>query len=205
MALKNLEKLKYMPTFTIPTVFTNALSYTEMIGKMTKAVNECIESIEAFGKEVEEKLNAQDNEIDNKFVEYDTTINEYYNRLVETTNNYIEQVEQMYANFVNEVNAGILEFQRNVDIDIENFRSDINGAVEEQNVAIANAVDYMKNNIDSVASNIVTERISNGEIFVNLVYDSNTRDLSLKLADSETSDVVEVDSANNGEESVVNE
>lgn len=81
MSLKNLEKLKYMPTFTIPTVFTNALSYTEMIGKMTIAVNECIESIEAFGKEVEEKLNAQDSEI--------------------------EQVEQMFTNFKSDINGAI--------------------------------------------------------------------------------------------------
>ena len=202
MALKNLEKLKYMPTFTIPTAFSNALTYTEMIGKMTKAVNECIESIEAFGKEVEEKLNAQDSEIDNKFVDYDRTIaekfksqdvaiNEYYNRLVETTNNYVEQTNALYRNFVDEVNSGILEFQRRVDSDIENFQRSVNDTVDEQNIAIANAVDYMKTNIDSVASGIVTEKIANGEIFVNLVYDNNTRDLSIKLYDNMTTGVVE--------------
>lgn len=205
MGFSNLKKIKFIPSYTLPTAFADTLSYIELIGKMTKSINDTIESIQNFGVEIENKLNEQDNEIEAKFNEQDSQIVEYYNQLVDRTNSYIKQVEQMYANFVNEVNAGILEFQRNVDIDIENFKSDINGTVEEQNVAIANAVDYMKNNIDSVASSIVTERISNGEIFVNLVYDSNTRDLSLKLADSESSSVVEVDSTNNGEESAVNE
>lgn len=108
-----------------------------------------------------------------------------------------------YNAFVNEVNTTITDFQNGIIKDFECFRNciiktmndyietidtkinlqdlNISNKFEEQDEVIAQAVDYMKDNIVQTATNVINQAIENGDLYINIDYDEPTEALNILL------------------------
>ena len=108
-----------------------------------------------------------------------------------------------YNAFVNEVNTTITDFQNGIIGDFECFKNciiktmndyietidtkinlqdlNISNKFEEQDEVIAQAVDYMKDNIVQTATNVINQAIENGDLYINIDYDEPTEALNILL------------------------
>lgn len=108
-----------------------------------------------------------------------------------------------YNSFVNEINTTITDFQNGILGDFECFRNciiktmndyienidtkinlqdlNIRNKFEEQDEVIAQAVDYMKDNIVQTATNVINQAIEDGDLYINITYDEPTEALNILL------------------------
>lgn len=97
-----------------------------------------------------------------------------------------------YNSFVNEINTTITDFQNGIIGDFECFKNCIiktmNDYIESidikinlQDTEIANAIDYMKDNIVQTATNVINQAIESGDLYINIDYDEPTEALNILL------------------------
>ena len=97
-----------------------------------------------------------------------------------------------YNSFVNEINTTITDFQNGIIKDFECFRNRIiktmNDYIETidikinlQDTEIANAVNYMKDNIVQTATNVINQAIESGDLYITIDYDEPTEALNILL------------------------
>lgn len=120
---------------------------------------------------------------------------------------YLQNLVNDYNSFVTEVNNNIDEFESGMTHDFECFRNciiktmndyiesidikiglqdnTIAEAIENQNSIIANAVDYMKNNIVQTATTVINQAIAEGDIQVSISYDEPTEELSIIITEED--------------------
>lgn len=107
---------------------------------------------------------------------------------------YLQEMVNDYNAFVTEVNNEIENFESDINYNVEEFKSCVQNLMSEyiesidikiglQDKEIADAIDYMKNNIVETASEIFEQAVISGTIRANLVntYDSQTEELTIDL------------------------
>lgn len=104
----------------------------------------------------------------------------------------MEELITDYNHFVDEINTTIQDFEDGLIGDFNDFKDLINQTVEDfialvddkidaQDEVIADAVQYMKDNIQETASEIFNEFLQTGQIYVSLATDYDESDESLVL------------------------
>lgn len=117
---------------------------------------------------------------------------------------YLQEMVNDYNAFVNEVNNEIENFEHDINYNFEEFKSCVQSLMSEyiesidikiglQDKEIADAIDYMKNNIVETATELFEQAIITGTIRANLVntYNSQTEELTIDL------DLIEEEGENN--------
>lgn len=106
----------------------------------------------------------------------------------------IEELVADYNEFVDDVNRYIEEFERGMIKDFEEFKScvmdtmsdyikTIDMKIVQQDKAIADAIQYMKDNIVATTTQLFNEALANGDITAALAedYDSTNEELTLSI------------------------
>ena len=111
-----------------------------------------------------------------KFYTYLQNMITDYNSLVTEINNEIE-------NFEKSTNKNYEEFTQCVKDLIDNFIESVNIKIDLQNTTIQNAVDYMKNILETSVATLFEQALNNGDITANLseTYDAGTETLTLAI------------------------
>lgn len=117
---------------------------------------------------------------------------------------YVQEMVNDYNSFITEINTEIEKFEDDINYNIEEFKSCVQKLMSEyiesidikidlQNKEIADAINYMKNNIVETATELFEQAIISGTIRANLVntYDSETEELTIDL------DLIEEEGENN--------
>lgn len=114
----------------------------------------------------------------------------YIQNMVNDYNAFVTEVNTEIENFENDTNRNIdcftscikqlmLNYIESIDMKIALQDNKIEEAINDQNDVIANAVQYMKNNIIQTASNVVNDAIDEGKILVAITYDEPTEALNI--------------------------
>lgn len=114
----------------------------------------------------------------------------YLQNMVNDYNAFVTEVNTEIENFENDTNRNIdcftscikqlmLNYIESVDMKIALQDKTIADSIDDQNEVIANAVDYMKNNIVQTATNVVNQAIENGDIQVVIDYNEPTEALNI--------------------------
>lgn len=106
----------------------------------------------------------------------------------------IEELVADYNEFVDDVNRYIEEFERGMIKDFEEFKScvmdtmsdyikTIDMKIVQQDKSIADAIQYMKDNIVATTTQLFNEALANGDITAALAedYDSTNEELTLSI------------------------
>lgn len=104
----------------------------------------------------------------------------------------MQELLRDYNSFVNEINTTITDFQNGIIGDFECFKNCIiktmNDYIESidikinlQDTEIANAVNYMKDNIVQTATNVINQAVESGDLYINITYDEHTEALNILL------------------------
>lgn len=100
-----------------------------------------------------------------------------------------------YNAFVNETNNTITKFQSGIITDFNEFKNciiktmndyiaTIDTKVNNQDTQIANAINYMKDNLVESVTTLFNQALQNGDIRANLVYNADTEALTILLGGS---------------------
>ena len=73
--------------------------------------------------------------------------------------------------------------------DYNNFINEVTNHLDIQDKDIADAIQYMKDNLTETANKILEEMIKNGELLVLLNYNEESESLNLLLSNSESGDL----------------
>ena len=95
----------------------------------------------------------------------------------------MEELITSYNEFVDEINKTMEDFDAGIISDIDEFKDYVNGRLATQDEVIADAVNYMKDNIQETASILFNEFLQTGQIYVSLAtdYDDTTESLILGI------------------------
>jgi hypothetical protein len=131
----------------------------QQLSRIYPKIQEVIDSYNDFVREVNRYIDEFENGIIKDF-------NCFKNCIIKTMNDYIESIDmKLYAQDTN-----------------------ISNRFNEQDKAINEAIDYMKDNLTQTINNLFNEALSNGDIVasLNIDYTSNTESLVLSIvAESE--------------------
>lgn len=114
----------------------------------------------------------------------------YLQEMVNDYNSFVTEVNNEIETFENDVNYNIEEFKccikklmsdyiESIDIKISLQDNKIAEALQNQDIVIDNAVNYMQNNIVETATTVMNEAIENGDILVAITYDEPTEGLNI--------------------------
>jgi hypothetical protein len=111
---------------------------------------------------------------------------------------YLQQWVDDYNNYINDINAIIDEFTRCSDMKYEEFTNcvkdlmtnyieSVDTKIALQDSKIADAIEYMKNNLVNTINNLFAEALENGNIVATLgaTYDEPTETLTLYIEGDE--------------------
>lgn len=101
----------------------------------------------------------------------------------------IQEVINAYNDFVRDVNRYIDEFETGIINDFECFKNciiktmndyieTIDTKINLQDMDIQNAIDYMKDNIVAITTNIINQAIENGDLNVGFEYNPSNESLN---------------------------
>lgn len=106
----------------------------------------------------------------------------------------VQELIDLYNEFVTKVNQYIKDFEDGIIADFEEFRNciikvmndyieTIDTKINLQDTKIADAIDYMKNNIVETTNEVFRQALLNGDITATLVedYDPTTEELTLSI------------------------
>lgn len=103
--------------------------------------------------------------------------------LITDYNNYVKQID----NIINDFQTGMIEdfecFKQCIIETMNNYIETIDTKINLQDTKIDDAINYMKNNIVSVTTEIFNQAIQNGDIMANLNvdYNSTTEELTFSI------------------------
>ena len=99
------------------------------------------------------------------------------NELVTEYNKFVDSCNKTITDFVNGADNDHETFKVAIRQEFQDFIDVINLKVMNQDNTIADAVDYMKNNIIRTAQTVVISALSNKEIYVKSDYNPETEEL----------------------------
>ena len=101
------------------------------------------------------------------------------NELIESYNSFVENVNKIVEDFKTSTTKDLKEFEVSLRQEFQDFIDVINLKILSQDQLIEEAVNYMKNNIETTTNNIVNKAITDGRIIVNTSYDELTENLNI--------------------------
>lgn len=107
----------------------------------------------------------------------------YLQNIVDDYNSFANEVNQEIEKFENDTNASYEEFQNCVKNMILNYIESIDTKINNQDLIIKDAVDYMKNNIIETTTTIVNDAIDDGDINVTVSYDPEDEELTIHASE----------------------
>lgn len=99
--------------------------------------------------------------------------------LIEEYNQFAETVNQNIDSFEGDMKKEFEEFTVGLQQTLQDFIDVIDMKVSEQDQKIADAENYMRNNIGTVTAEVVNQAIANGTIRIEEVYNTETESLDL--------------------------
>lgn len=107
----------------------------------------------------------------------------------------VQELIDLYNEFVTKVNKYIKDFEDGIIVDFEEFRNciikvmndyieTIDTKINLQDAKINDAIEYMKDNIISTVTTLFNDAILNGDIIVNVVYNSETEEITISGGDN---------------------
>ena len=107
----------------------------------------------------------------------------YLQNIVNDYNSFANEVNQEIENFENDTNANYEEFQNCIKQLILDYIESIDTKLNNQDLIIRDAVDYMKNNIIETTTSIVNDAIDDGDINVTVSYDPEDEELTIHTSE----------------------
>ena len=101
--------------------------------------------------------------------------------LIAEYNKYVDDLNAAIEDFENDTNKSIDDFKKCVADMMANHIKCIDTKIDLQNEQIANAVQYMKDNIRTVTFEAIETMFKNGEVSFAYRYDSSTEGLDLTI------------------------
>lgn len=103
----------------------------------------------------------------------------YLQNIVDDYNSFANEVNQEIENFENDTNANYEEFQNCIKNMMLDYIESIDTKINNQDLIIQDAVDYMKTNIVETTTSIVNDAIDDGLINVSVTYDPEDEEISI--------------------------
>lgn len=127
-----------------------------------------------YGK-MEELITDYNNFIDDindAIQDFESSINQDFSTFQETINGIVND-------FIIEINGKIAD----QNLEISTFEGIVNGKIADQDLVIADAVNYMKTNLNEIVTQLFTQEIQNRDILITLGinYDEDTEELNVGL------------------------
>ena len=136
--MNDVQDLKFKRTMffpVLPLVYDDALSYIEQLGRITKKINEVIDSMSSLETDIlSEAKNYTDLQIDTRLKDVDAVITEVEQMMV--------QLESDYTSFIRNVNESLEEMSTEIDGFNDNLVASVN-AVNERTDAVVQANNEM--------------------------------------------------------------
>ena len=107
----------------------------------------------------------------------------YLQNIVDDYNSFANEVNQEIEKFENDTNANYEEFQNCIKQMILDYIESIDTKINNQDLVIKDAVDYMKNNIIETTTSIVNDAIDDGDINVTVSYDPEDEELTIHASE----------------------
>lgn len=103
----------------------------------------------------------------------------YLQNIVDDYNSFANEVNQEIENFENDTNTNYEEFQNCIKQMILDYIESIDTKINNQDLIIQDAVNYMKNNINETTTELVNQAIDDGIINVSVTYDPEDEEISI--------------------------
>ena len=107
----------------------------------------------------------------------------YLQNIVDDYNSFANEVNEEITRFENDTNANYEEFKNCIQNMMLNYIESIDTKINNQNAIIEDAVDYMKNNINQVTTEIVNQAIEDGTINVSVSYDPEDEEITIHTSE----------------------
>lgn len=107
----------------------------------------------------------------------------YLQNIVDDYNSFANEVNQEIENFENDTNANYEEFQNCIKNMMLDYIESIDTKINNQDLIIRDAVDYMKNNIIETTTSIVNDAIEDGTINVSVSYDPEDEEITIHTSE----------------------
>lgn len=101
--------------------------------------------------------------------------------LIDEYNKYVDDLNAAIEDFENSTNQNIDAFKKCIADMLANHIKCMDTKIDVQNETIANAVQYMKDNIRTVTFEVVETMFKNGEITFATTYDAESERLDLSI------------------------
>lgn len=107
----------------------------------------------------------------------------YLQDMVNDYNSFANEVNKEITRFENDTNANYEEFKNCIQNMMLNYIESIDTKINNQNAIIEDAVDYMKNNINQVTTEIINQGIEDGTFNVGVSYDPEDEELTINVTE----------------------
>jgi hypothetical protein len=101
------------------------------------------------------------------------------NEVIEAYNGMLDDINTTNEDFIKEQSARQEEFELKVNQMIHDFTTLVELQIANQQKEVENAVDYMKDNLNGSASEVLMELVESEQITLKLVYDETTEELNI--------------------------
>lgn len=105
--------------------------------------------------------------------------------LIREYNAFVEEVNSKITNFDADTKAEMEQFKVCITELVHNFIHCVESKINKQDVVIADAVKYMKNNIMESTNTIVNQLIDAGKITCELQYNAESEEMTLNIVTKE--------------------
>lgn len=107
----------------------------------------------------------------------------YLQDMIEDYNSFVNEVNEEITRFENDTNANYEEFTNCIKNMMLDYIESIDTKINNQNLIIQDAVDYMKNNINQVTTEIINQAIQDGTFNVAVSYDPEDEELTIYVSE----------------------
>lgn len=125
---------------------TESRTAIQMVARLYSKMQELIEDYNQYIDDINDAIQEFENSTDQKIEDFENTINDIINDFTELINGKIADQN----------------------LEIENFESTVNGKIDAQDLVIADAVNYMKTNLNQIVTELFTQTIQDRDILITL-------------------------------------
>lgn len=140
---------------------TESRTTIQMVARLYSKMEELIEDYNGYIDNINDAITEFEESTDQKITEFEETINGIIDEFTETINGKIADQN----------------------LEIETFEGTVNGKIADQDLVIADAVNYMKTNLNQIVTDLFTQTIQDRDILITLGinYDEDNERLDVGL------------------------
>lgn len=161
MFVGDIEKFRLRTIPLLPTVYSDALSYIEVLSRVSQKINEVIERVNSFEENILNQANAH---TDEKIAELTSSLRAELENFESTITSQQEGFEQNINGVIANINRRIEEFNKTIDANYLAMEAYVNNAISNNNIVIFDKIG--EGLLDIRVINIFTgERVTIQEMF----------------------------------------